>query len=199
MKKFLLLFMAFMAVSITISAQDWVTCPSCQGSKKEYAKCSYCHNGAIMCNQCYNGTKRTRCGYCSGGYVSKTVKQTCSTCQGSRTISQNQRKKCSCRDGRRPVAGRDGRTRYVDCSRCGGTGELNNYVRVGCPTCNATGYSGTHTVREKCYQCDNGYVSETCSTCSGRGSYICSTCEGYSNVTRSCSRCNAYGKIAVYR
>ena len=66
---------------------------------------------------------------------------------------------CSCRGGKRPVT-QNGRTVYVDCSRCSGTGVLISYYNAACRYCGGRGVRGTETVYNTCHSCNgNGKIS----------------------------------------
>lgn len=199
MKKKLLILLAVISFGISnVYAQKSVTCPSCNGSCKTTERCGNCHNGAILCNSCSgSGEKKERCHGCNHGYIERTVRKICSNCNGNRYFTQNQPKDCSCRNGKVAKTTRGGVVIYVACSRCNGRGILDNHVNVACRSCGATGYFGTETIRER-HNCDYGYISNKCYTCNGRGSYMCSKCQGYANIQVGCRRCKGAGRIYVY-
>ncbi len=192
----LLIILSIAGFTITAYAQKTVPCPNCHGACKVTERCGACHNGAVFCNSCSgSGEKRERCSGCNGGYTERTVSKVCPGCNGRKSFSQNQPTDCSCRGGKRPVQNGNS-VSYVDCTRCKGTGKLDNYVSIACRSCGGMGYSGTETIREK-HSCNNGYISSTCSICSGKGAYVCSKCQGYANIQVDCRRCSGYGKIYV--
>lgn len=198
MKKFYFtLFMMFVLGCSVAVAQTKHTCPSCNGKGETVERCpNGCHNGAIYCTACnYSGTVQERCSNCSGGYVTKQVRKTCSYCGGKRQFRKESRQDCSCRNGKRPVS-QNGQTVYVDCNRCNGRGYLSSYYNENCPTCNGSGYDGYTQTQERCSRCNgNGTISKTCTKCNGNRSYMCPRCNGYANVTVKCSRCKGYGEI----
>ncbi len=190
-------------LSITNSAvaQKKVTCPECHGSKKSVEQCSECRKGAVYCTTCnYTGKIRTRCSSCNGsGYTSRTVKKTCPDCNGQRFFRKDSPVKCSdCGGSGKVSLGRTVGGHAYNCRRCGGSGQVNNYINVACRTCGASGYSGTETIREKCNNCDNGYVVTQCSKCNGTGAYMCTRCKGYEYISVDCRRCRGEGVIYVY-
>ena len=187
-------------------------CDRCNGSGKVITKCDSCYNGAVMCRSCSGAREtRTKCTGCDNGYVSKTVSKTCTSCNGRKSFSQNNPITCTLCQGRkqvpstvgggRSVTGRDGNqsttqgaVTYVNCQRCRGTGQQDNYVNIACGACGGSGTSGTETVREK-HSCNNGYITSKCTTCNGVGSFSCTKCNGYANIQSNCSRCSGYGVI----
>lgn len=194
------LFVLALACSASAYAQSKVPCPSCRGEKSSVERCPECYNGAVQCSACSGlGITLTRCPSCAGrGEVSHTEKTVCYDCGGSRYFRENHPTECTCRDGKRPVTTRGGNTQYVDCSRCGGKGSIDNYVNVACRKCGASGYSGVQTVRSSCSACGgNGSVSNTCTTCRGVGSYACSKCGGYARLRVDCSTCLGEGYVYV--
>lgn len=199
MKKSVIVILLCCLFAGEICAQDKITCPSCNGSGTIVERCTNCRNGVIPCTTCQMaGQIRERCPYCSGGYVSKTVKKTCSYCNGSRYSRESKESPCtSCRNGKRPVTTRGGGIQYVDCSRCGGSGVIVSYYNAACRYCGGTGYSGTETQTERCTNCTNGYVNQTCPNCNGARGTVCPKCNGYANVKTSCNRCRGYGAIYV--
>lgn len=198
MKRFLFaLFVAF--ISYASFAQNSHTCPVCHGKGKKVERCDNhkCHNGAIYCETCnYRGVVHKSCYTCNGsGQTSKTVNKTCEYCNGERYKRMSKETPCSCRGGKRPVT-QNGRTVYVDCSRCSGTGVLISYYNAACRYCGGRGVRGTETVYNTCHSCNgNGKISSECSTCGGKGCYPCSRCGGYANIERTCSRCHGSGQI----
>ena len=198
MKKVVLLFI-FTTLLTTAHAQVSHTCDRCKGSGKELVRCtnSDCHNGAIYCKTCdFRGVINNTCYNCGGsGQTSNTVKKVCDNCGGNRYFKMSQQKPCSCRGGKRPIT-RHGRTEYIDCNRCHGSGYLTEYYNAACRPCGGTGYNGTETTYNTCYSCSgNGYTSTTCSTCDGKGCYPCSTCGGYAKISTNCGECLGSGKV----
>lgn len=181
-----------------------VECPDCGGSGNETKKCS-CHNGAIYCTQCdYSGKVRRTCNYCNGtGQVGKDKPKVCSHCGGQRYFDSKQMVDCSCvRSGRpgreRRVSRVTGQQEWVTCSKCSGSGQVQQDVRAACRMCRGSGYSGTETEYSRCGRCSNGYVEQDCPRCSGRGAYMCDRCQGYGNYSVPCSRCHGNRYIFVY-
>jgi len=213
MKKYLVIITAIIlliASDGSLFAQTAVTCPGCNGNRKVVERCpAGCYNGAVRCGTC-NGNRETRerCSSgCSNGYIERSVPKTCTNCNGARSFRENQPVNCtSCRNGQRPVArtitGRDGTqettTTYVNCDRCRGTVQLDNFINVACRPCGGRGTSGTESVRERCSSgCSNGFITKTCGTCSGNGSFPCSRCQGFANIQVDCRRCRGEGRIFV--
>lgn len=194
-------FVLFAIFLATISqAQTTHECPECSGTGEKVERCGNCHNGAIYCSTCdYRGVVYHNCYSCNGsGQISSTVNKRCDECNGVGYTRMSKEKPCSCRGGKRPVT-RNGRTVYVDCSRCSGAGYLLEYYNAGCRYCGGDGYSGTETVYNTCSSCSgNGSVKETCSTCNGKGCYVCDVCKGYANIKVTCKRCSGTGHIYVY-
>lgn len=178
-------------------AQTSHTCPTCKGRGKSIVRCDRCHNGAIYCETCdYRGVVYSNCYTCNGrGQTSKTVRKTCAYCNGERYTRKQKESACSCRGGKRPIT-RNGRTEYITCSRCSGTGVLISYYNAACRYCGGEGYYGTENISQTCSSCSgNGTIKSTCNTCKGKGCYVCSACDGYANIEKTCTRCNGYGKI----
>ncbi len=195
-----LLFVLLVVISENVTAQSWVTCPECHGNKTTVEKCKNCRNGAVYCEACnYSGKIKTRCPGCNGsGYTFKTVKKICPDCNGQRFFKKNSPVKCSNCGGRGKVSmGRNVGGHMYNCRKCGGSGQVDNYINAACRKCGATGYFGTETVKER-HHCDNGYVTKDCSICKGRGCYACPVCKGYSEIQTSCKRCHGNGSIYVY-
>lgn len=185
---------------ISTQAQSKATCPSCGGAKTTIQQCSHCHNGAIFCSVCSGrGAVAANCGSCGGsGMQNRSEKTQCPSCNGQRYSRENRPVSCTCRGGKRPVTSRSGGVTYVDCSRCGGKGTIDNYVNVACRQCGATGYTGSHTVSTTCGNCHgSGTISNTCTHCSGNGSYACSTCGGYARMRVDCTTCRGEGYVYV--
>lgn len=184
--------------ALSLCAQSRNTCPDCNGDGEKIERCSDCHNGAVYCKTCdYRGTIDSNCSSCNGqGYTLETVKKTCSSCQGARYTRMQKSTPCSCRGGKRPQTTRGGNVVYIDCSRCNGTGQLISYYNAACRYCAGSGYSGTETKQNTCYNCNGaGVKKETCYTCNGKGAYVCSVCHGYANIKKPCKRCSGYGFI----
>ena len=120
-----------------IHAQSKVVCPSCHGSRSSIENCTYCHNGAIFCTNCNGrGSKTSRCSACNGSGVSTRQEKTvCSNCGGRKYFSENRPTSCTCRGGKRPMKTRGGNIQYVNCNRCNGSGQLDNYINVACRQC----------------------------------------------------------------
>ncbi len=198
MRKLFLLFI-LIASFTAIKAQVSHTCDICKGTGKEISKCSNhdCHNGAIYCKTCdFRGVINNTCNNCGGsGQIANTVKKVCNDCNGERYFRMSKQTPCSCRGGKRPIT-RYGRTEYIDCSRCNGSGYLTEYYNAACRPCAGTGYKGTEIVYNTCYSCNGkGNISETCYTCNGKGCYPCSTCGGYARISTDCSECHGSGKV----
>lgn len=188
----------FLLSAFVLNAQTSHTCPSCNGKGSTIEQCTRCRNGAIYCTYCdYSGKISTRCGSCDGnGYTMKEKRAVCSSCNGRRYTQMEKQVSCSCRGGKRPMTSRDGRTTYVDCSRCSGRGYLIEYYNAACRNCGGSGYRGTEYVKEKCSSCyGKGSIESVCSRCNGNGAYKCNVCNGYENITRTCSRCRGTGRI----
>lgn len=195
---YFLLFLSLFVSAETLWAQSTVTCPDCNGTRKVTEACGNCHNGAVFCDYCSGrGRIDNTCSQCNGaGYVQKTRAKTCPYCNGQRYREVNQPVSCTCRGGKRPIS-QGGRVVYVDCSRCGGSGQLDHYVRVACRYCGGKGQTGTEIIQERC-SCHGGAFESTCGHCHGRGAYMCPKCQGYASIQRTCGRCNGNGYIYVY-
>ena len=188
------------SVAVLSQAQSKVTCPSCNGTKTSIERCAHCHNGAVLCNSCNGrGFTNDKCGSCGGrGEVSRSEKTLCRNCNGQKYFRENRPVSCTCRGGKRPMTTRGGNVTYVDCSRCGGKGVIDNYVNVACRQCGASGYAGSHTVSAPCSACNgSGSKSTSCAQCSGHGSYACTSCGGYARMRVECGTCRGEGYIYV--
>ena len=198
MKKFGLILLILFACSWS-HAQTRHTCPQCSGKGKTVETCSNCRRGAVYCTLCdYSGKVTSRCSSCSGrGYTTKSEKVKCDYCGGKGYEMKDVMSPCSCRGGKRPTTSRGGQTIYVDCSRCGGTGQVaSGRTRAACRPCAGRGYTGYEEKRVDCYTCGgSGSITRNCSRCDGKGAYSCKMCEGYGNITRTCGRCNGNGVI----
>ena len=111
----------------------------------------------------------------------------------------------------------------VNCSNCGGIGNINNKQTyqcgscsgtgkkicyncspIPCPNCNAVGRTTCSNCVgngfRKCGNCNgNGYIQyyshqERCGTCNGNGNYKCSNCNG--NGFFNCSNCKGNGSVS---
>lgn len=120
--------------------------------------------GWITCVTCH-GAKQLTCPSCRGAGETK-----CSNCSGGGTLR---------------------------CNNCSGSGTIRRQVtrstQVWIPErYDSNGYkignTGTYTT-----QTSYDTVSESCSSCNGRGRITCSTCYGDGKI--SCKRCGASGKI----
>lgn len=193
MKKIVMILVAVIGFGMSSAiAQSKVTCPKCSGSKKEVQKCpNNCHNGAIFCNSCSgSGQKKSTCSGCGGsGYTTRTVQNRCSNCNGVGYFSKNNPTTCTGCGG---AGQRQGRT----CGNCRGKGQIDNISNIACRPCGGRG-TISKTKQEK-HSCNNGYVTNNCGTCSGRGSYMCSRCQGYASIQTDCSRCRGAGYVFVY-
>lgn len=200
MKRIIAVFIFIVSIC-SIYAQSSYTCDHCSGTGKQTTRCTnrHCHNGAIYCTICdYRGTVERRCSSCAGnGIVNKEINKTCEYCKGARYTRMSKETPCSCRGGKRPQRDRNGRTIYVNCSRCNGSGTLTSYYNAACRPCAGKGYK-SETSQVQCNSC-NGMrvIKETCSRCKGKGCYPCETCGGYANITQTCERCRGGGKIYV--
>ena len=107
-----------------------VTCSECDGKKK------------VGCKKC-NGTGKHKCEHCNG-----TGREVCDTCGGSGVVHDY----C-------PVCdyGKVKKTRWINCDRCHGTGQVRAYTQSGFADCRRCG--GRGQVKE--------YYEEICPSCNG--------------------------------
>ena len=190
MKKILLALLFILGVYVA-KAQTEHKCPNCNGNGEIVRKCTACHNGAVMCKTCdYSGKVESRCNTCNGsGSTTQKVRKVCYNCNGQRYFKKENSRPCSCRGGKRPIT-RNGKTEYIDCDRCKGTGSLVSYTNEACSVCGGSGYYGHDEVSKSCNSCGgNGSVSKNCPTCLGKGAFACTICKGYANINSKCGRC----------
>jgi DnaJ-class molecular chaperone len=208
-----MLIISLLFIGTMVYAYTQHTCGDCKGVGHIVNKCNSCYNGAIICRTC-SGAKETRvkCTGCDGGYISKTVPKTCTNCNGAKSFRENQPITCTVCQGRkqvpstvgggRSITGRDGSqtttqgaVTYVNCQRCSGRGQLDNYVNIACRPCGGKGTIGSETVREKHTICNNGFITSKCNTCNGIGSLSCPQCKGFANIKTDCRRCKGLGYV----
>ncbi len=167
-----------------------VPCPNC-GGKKEF-ECSNCHGkghldscsdcgstGKVACSTC-GGTGKVGvdCPVCDHGKVKRTRLIQCWKCKGRGTNYWW--------DGDRETD----EVREQHCSRCGGTGQVEDEYEDICPACHGDykGYKG----EKSCGSC-GGTGKRTCSSCNGSGKKKCEKCGGRGKV--ECSQCHGAGSV----
>ncbi len=213
MKRYLFILLAISSFCfVYLQAQDysWVTCPKCNGSKKEVVNCSECTNGTVPCYNCIGGEITERCPKgCTAGYFETKITLKCTSCNGAKFFRENLQEPCNhCRGtgkrsitNNRQVTGRGGqktsqtRTTQVNCNICKGSGLKDNYVNVACRTCGGTG-KGEEKIKITYCTCDAGWIKKDCPECNN-GRKLCPECKGTSRIQKKCSECNGYGKVMV--
>ena len=148
-------------------------------------KCSLCRGNGI-CSTC-RGNKTFKCPTCNGDgqVVGKPRRQTCEHCGGTgQTKGLITSGLPSC-----PYCNSKGYIELktmVQCSTCGGTGNVN------CSRCNGTGRCSScqgHGRDANCVLCrGTGVIRRECRDCSGSG--VCANCKG----TGVCPKCAGNGK-----
>lgn len=117
--KFFCILSILIVFSLSVDAQDYVTCPKCDGTGKttyqSWENCSNCNGSGIQidyvtkkCPQCH-GTKKMKdvdrngniievpCNwpYCNNGYYKDQVSKTCEKCNGKKGHYVNKLTTCS--------------------------------------------------------------------------------------------------------
>lgn len=173
-----------------ISSVSTNKCSTCNGTRIERKKCTYCTNGYLYntCSNC-NGT-----GMNSGS--------SCSTCGGSGTIA------CDVCGGTGGTSGES-----TPCGSCGGSGVMESsctlcggsgMMEMSCPACGglgSMGYDEATGMQEPCTSCGgSGMMLEPCGSCGGSGMMQepCTSCGGLGMMPmpgEMCPMCNGMGTI----
>ena len=142
-----------------------IPCSVCEGKKTE--PCKKCTGtGKVSCGRC-DGHGRVSCGSCYG-----TGKKVCPVC----------------------YKGKVKKTRWINCSRCGGDGRSHEDGCV-CRWCDGRGQV-EETYFEICPNCHGDYSNYSkapCDNCKGNGVFICSTCHGEKKI--ECKECKGTGHL----
>lgn len=170
---------------INYLGKGMLPCPECHGNGK--VKCEKCsgHGKFSTCNNC-NSTGNANCSDCDGSGKEVSI---CPVCNH----------------------GKIRKTRWINCSRCHGTGQVKEIVSVKCRTCGRVTTERCFKAFGKCPDCGSrlGFtpVLESCGDCGGRGQVediyyeVCPNCHGeYKRKTdKPCKKCDGTGEVKCHR
>ena len=137
------------------------------------SECTKCHGtGIATCSKC-GGEKNVKCTACAGSGKKISI---CPVCN----------------------KGKVEKTRWINCSKCHGKGELT--YKTKCPRCGRK-YNGESTTCPFC-KCVLLPLPDACYECDGRGQIeekyyeICPNCHGeWRKPAGPCEKCNGTGKV----
>lgn len=160
-----------------------------EGGWERLENCRDCQNGRVkqqsLCSVC-RGTGRTSeqisCVSC-GGQGTQKISQICGGCNGGRQKIQD------CSAAGSPIT-RNGSILYRHgnlCSTCSGKGQIFNTAGVLSNVLIAGFSKGRYS--------GNSSAVVTCSSCSGLGAFMCTSCNGTGKVISVCDGCSGTGMV----